>query len=146
MLPEATYRAMAQPGAHLSETKNGKPFVAVTFRVTKGEMAGETIDWQGWLSTEKAETRTMASLRYCGWKGDSLDDIGELDQEVEIVVEHEVGNDGKTRAKVAWVNGPRPGMAVDKAKALADRLRAKAKAVPLVDGSPPGGDDNPFGE
>ncbi len=143
MLPAGTYRAMAEPGAYLSETAKGKPHVVVNFRVTQGELAGEQIAWHGWLSTEKSETRTLASLKYCGWKGDNIADIGELDREVEIVVEHEEGNDGKTRAKVAWVNGPRPVMAADKAKALADRLRAKAAAVPADPFADPP-DDKPF--
>jgi hypothetical protein len=149
MLAEGRYRAVAQPGAHLSETKTGKAFVAVTFKVVRGEMAGETIDWSGWLTSPKSEDRTLASLRYCGWKGEDITDLGGLDQEVEIVVEHEE-YEGKTRAKCAWVNSPRRELAADKAKALADRLRSRAAAAPIVDGPPaspfadPPEDGDPF--
>lgn len=61
--------------------------------------------------TEKTTDRTIESLRHCGWVGDELADLpdiaarGELNQEVELVVDHEEYN-GEWQAKVRWVNKP----------------------------------------
>lgn len=124
MIPAGTYRAIAD-SATLTETKTGKEFIAVEFRITEGEMAGEVVPWAGWL-TEKAEDRTLSSLRAMGWGGDILDLSG-LDNAVDVVVKHEEYN-GNTSAKVAFVNTPRKKLDPGKAAALAARLKAKAEA------------------
>jgi hypothetical protein len=143
MIPAGKFRAIADGRPMLQETKSGKAYVAVDFRLLDGESAGETIGWSGWLTSDKAEARTLKALRTCGWKGDDLSDLGELDQEVSITVEHEEW-EGKVRAKVAWVNGPRAPLDASKAKSIAARLKAKAAATPLVDGPSSTSTDDPF--
>lgn len=130
MIEQGTYRAVAA-SAQLTETSKGKEFIAVEFKITEGEMAGEVVPWSGWL-TEKAEDRTLSSLRAMGWGGDILDLSG-LDTEVDVVVKHEEYN-GNTSAKVAFVNTPRKQLDPGKAAALAARLKAKMEASkPAID-------------
>jgi hypothetical protein len=143
MIPAGRYRAIADGRPMLQESKNGKPYVAIDFRVLDGEYAGEVVPYQGWLTSEKVEERTIKSLRAAGWKGDDLSDLGELDQEVSITVEHdEYGN--RVTAKVAWVNAPRKPLESSKSKSIAERLKAKAAAIPLVAGAAPSTEDDPF--
>jgi hypothetical protein len=128
MLEPGKYRAVAQPGYALRKTRSDKPYVGIVFRVTRGERAGEIVEWSGWLS-EKAARGTMRSLRACGWQGDDVSDLGNLDHEVEIVVDNEE-YDGKIRARVKWVNSPRLELAAEEAKEISARLRAIAASVP----------------
>lgn len=144
MISPGKYRAVAMPGACVTETRSEKPYVAIDFRITAGEMAGESLSWRGWL-TDRAQERTIAALRYAGWKGSDITDLGDLDHEVQIVVDVEE-YEGKTRPVIKWVNALVKPLESGKAKALADRIRAKALAVPLVDGAPPSQEpsDDPF--
>lgn len=147
MLPEGRYSAVCV-SACVTETKSGKEFVSAEFRVARGELAGETVSWSGWLHTDKTADRTINSLRAMGFAGTADDlasgDLGELLNEVSIVVEH-ADYEGKTSARVAWVNPLKRTLAPDKAKALADRLRAKAAAAPIVPHTPSASGD-PFGD
>jgi hypothetical protein len=90
--------------AQFGETKNGNPQVVVNFEILDGPEAGRRIAWFGYF-TEKTAQRTVESLRYCGFKGNDLSAAvtQPLDQEVQIVIDHEEYN-GKTSAKVQWVN------------------------------------------
>ncbi len=156
LVPASKYFAVAEPGVCVSSTKSGKEYVAADFKITRGELAGEVVSWSGWL-TDKAMDRTIASLRALmhnevvvlgnamGWVGDDISDLGELTNEVSITVDHDE-YDGKTRARVAWVNPPKRALAADKMKALAERIRAKASGVPSVPGAPPVDVRDPFGD
>lgn len=150
MLDAGKYRAVAT-SAILTETKNGKEHVAIDLRITQGQSAGECLSWQGWLG-ERSVARTMESLRACGWLGQNLAeiDIEELCNEVSITVEHEEYN-GKTYAKVRWINPGIKPLEAGKAAALAKRLAAQAAAIAPIPGKPPvvvavepGDDDLPF--
>jgi len=103
MLPKGTYKARATE-AEFGFTNTGTEQVAVTFEVVEdGEFQGERIAWFGFFTEATAE-RTIQALRVCGWTGDDLSDLSGFDaNEVELVVEHEEYQ-GKTTAKVKWVN------------------------------------------
>lgn len=149
-----THRAKAKSWA-LIESQKGTPGVAVEFVLVDG---GEDITWDGWLS-DGAFDRTLESLRYCGFKGENLEDLQGLDaNEVELVIEPET-YEGKTKLKVQWVNRPggiaaRSKMAPDKVKSFAaqmrDRIRAlgaepgvKRQAAPKANGGPPARQEPP---
>lgn len=126
MIAAGKHRAKAVKG-ELSESGTKKtPCVAVEFQLVE---EGSFIWWYGYL-TEKTAKRTAESLKHCGFKG--VDLAGDLmaqglgSQEVELVIEHEE-YEGKTRARVQWVNsldgGPGASMEDDKKAAIAARMR-----------------------
>lgn len=145
LIPIGTYTAKAMQW-DLGENKDGSPKLAVQFEITEGEYEGVCITWYGYF-TEKAQARTLESLRYCGWSSDdivTMDGMG--DYLVQIVVEHEVANEGKsagtTFAKVRWVNrlgggGPikleKP-MDMAQKRMFAAKMRMHAKQVPVMKG------------
>lgn len=138
MISPGTYKARGMDAA-LSTTKSGREQVGVRFELV--DHPGETIIWYGYF-TDGTFERTIKSLRACGWRGDDLSDLSGIGaMEVQIVVEHEEYN-GKTRAKVRWVNGAGSGgipnqLAADKAKSFAERMRESVAEI--------GGDDDiPF--
>lgn len=113
LIPPGTYRAVAVPvdvdgvatyaQFGVSKEKQTKQ-VCVNFEILDDAWAGVRLAWFGYF-TQKTWERTVESLRYCGFKGDDLESVVRqaLDQEVSIVVEHHEYN-GKTYARVAWVN------------------------------------------
>jgi hypothetical protein len=132
-IPRGKFRARAVGGKLGNSSQKGTPYVAVEFRLTEGELAGEQILYFGYF-TDATTERTLESLRYCGWKSDDLDNLdGITDNEVELVIEHEKDDKGSLRSRVAWVN--RAGglqmlqaMSAADAKAFAARLRGAAAA------------------
>lgn len=135
MIPAGTYSAIAVK-AELGETSTGKEQVGVEFEITTaGEHTGNRITWYGFF-TEKTEKRTLESLRICGWVGNditNLSTVGIAAPVVEIVVEHDTYN-GKTSAKVAWVNrggglSMKNQLSPEKKRAFAARLRGPLAAI-----------------
>lgn len=124
------------------------PFIAVCCEILSGPDAGQKITWWGYFSDNAGASgktvtdRTLESLRHMGFKGDDLDKFADQrpDIEFQIIVDHEV-YDGKTRAKVQWVNsGSSRGIAIeapmDKKELglFAARFKTKLKAHPGVEG------------
>ena len=135
ILDAGTYRAHAVEGA-LGETKAGREQVAVKFRLLEEGLPMSTITWYGYF-TEKTTNSTFRALRDAGWRGQDVSDLSDLSREdapeVDLVIEHEVGQDGVTRAKVRWVNGVGgvalgAQMSPDKAKVFAAKMRGKLAA------------------
>ncbi len=134
MIPAGTYEAVAtdsQWGTTANDTKQ----VALAFRIISGAQEGNGITWFGYF-TEKTYKRTMESLRYCGWRGNKLMELGQLDQKVKIVVGHEE-YEGKTVAKVLWVNRFASGMVTlknpmspDELQTFSASLEEKAAEIP----------------
>lgn len=132
MIQPGRYKAKAIEG-DFGFAGNGREQVAVLFEVIDGDHKGTTITWFGFFTEQTAE-RTIESLIYAGWDGESetLDGLGTT--EVSIVVEHDTYN-GETKPKVAWVNRPGGGLALksrmnegQKAN-FGKKLRAKAASV-----------------
>jgi hypothetical protein len=141
MLDAGTYRAHAIEAA-LGETDSGKEQIAVRFKLL--DVEGQEITWYGYF-TEKSTEITLKALRTAGWKGSDLMDLSDLcapdsTPEVYIVVEHET-YEGKTSAKVKWVNGA-GGLALkkaldpNKAKTFAARMRGQIAAFDRSAGTP----------
>lgn len=125
--------------AQWGTTPNDTKQIALAFRILAGPQDGHTITWFGYF-TEKTYKRTMESLRYCGWRGNKLVDLGPLDQKVKIVVGHEE-YEGKTVAKVQWVNRFGSGtvqlknpMSPDELSKFSELLESKASEVPEAPG------------
>jgi hypothetical protein len=123
MIDKGTYKARAVEGA-LGFTSNDNEQVAVLFETI--EPQPRRITWYGFF-TEATSERTLESLRHMGWKGDDLSDLsGITDNEVYIVVDHE-DYQGKTQARVRWVNSGAGGALA--MKATMDKARAQAFAA-----------------
>lgn len=113
----------------IGSTKDGKEKLDVLF-VFKDEMGSEqTLWWSGYFS-EKALPITAKALLTMGLKdGAKYNNLGEgpdsglleMDRDVEIDVKHEEFN-GKTTAKIAWVNRPGGNQFMEKGMA-ATKLR-----------------------
>lgn len=122
----------------LVEASTGTPGVAIEFAMTDPELAGQTMDWTGWLS-DAAYARTVESLRYCGWRGDNLEELTGLDaNEVELVVGDEE-YEGKKYKRVKFVNrigglALKTPLAGDKAKSFAASMRDKIRALDAAKG------------
>lgn len=86
------------------------PQVVAYFEILDGPMRGIVLPWFGFFTDDSRE-RTRESLRLLGWDGDDLRSIDDfvLNNEVSVTVEVDTTSDGKTRARVAWVNQPGAG-------------------------------------
>src|SRR6478609_8650524 len=111
MIPAGSYQAVAKEFV-FGRASTGSEQIVVSFEIANGDQVGQRIAWRGYF-TEKTEERTLESLEYAGWDGVSLGKLSGLGSKpCVIVVEHEEGQDGKTYAKVQWVNSLGGGMSV----------------------------------
>lgn len=136
LLDPGTYRARAVEGA-LGTTSKGKEQVAVKFDLL--DFPGQTITWFGYF-TDATTNSTIRALRTAGWKGTDLSDLTDLSNpetpEVWLVIEHDT-YEGKTTAKVRWVNSAgglamKNSMDSGQAKIFAARMRDKVAAFDAV--------------
>lgn len=130
MIAAGTYQARAVQW-RMCETKGGAEQVAVECAILNddGTDADMKITWFGFF-TDKTWKRSIEALRFFGWTGNDVTDLTGLDANVvDLVIAHEEW-EGKTRAKVQWVNAPGGGLALkaplvgDKAKAFAAKMKA----------------------
>lgn len=145
LIGKGAHRAVAisEDVQHGFSPTKATPQVVVPLRIIAGPDRGRIITYFGYFS-EKAEDRTMESLRLMGWKGDDVCDLGELPNEVSVVVDHEKYN-GKVTAKVQWVNSPGGRGKIKLEKPMDDamkrqfsaKMRGAAKRAAVVEGAPP---------
>lgn len=150
IVPAGQYRAVAVPAsvdgqkmwAQFGRSKEKlTPQVAVFFALLdEGPYRGRRLLWMGYF-TENSTDRTIEALRLCGFKGDDLAALPsqDLDLEVSVTVENEE-YEGKTRAKIAWVNAPGGGLKMSNPmnptdlRKFAAQYKAKVKAKAVVEG------------
>jgi len=155
LIPEGQYKAVAIQ----QDTDNGPawaqfgyagqkstPQVIVQFEIIEHEtMAGRRIFYFGFLSDNAAEY-TLKNLRTCGFVGDDLASV--LTQPINNIVQLTVDHneyEGKTSARVAFINSPYAGIKIAKPMVGADlarfaaTLKAKLKGIPVVAGEKIGG-------
>lgn len=110
-MEDGKYRARGVAGsAAMGKTDKGAPQVAVMFEFL--DHPGTRMAWYGSFSETTVGNDqkplyqvTMESLYHCGWEGPDLRDLTGVDRnEVTVVVKNEEYQ-GKTRAKISWVNG-----------------------------------------
>ncbi|MCU0232149.1 MAG: hypothetical protein MUC67_12385 [Acidobacteria bacterium] len=151
-LKNGTYRARPL-SAVLGFTQSGSPQIAVEFAIV--DPPGERIVWYGYF-TDKTWERTEDALRYCGWNGSDISDFSYgnplpvgFDQEVELVVEEELDQEGRPRPRVRWVNSGagvalRNVMTTAQAKQFAAELRAKIMLRAKGQGAKPASGPKPL--
>ncbi len=132
-LQTGTFRIRAVPGSQDFGVSNaGNEQIAVAIEFLDGPNKGRRAVWYGSF-TEKTEDRTLESLRYLGWSNDDLMNMAGLGEaEAEAVLEDEVGQDGKSRIRVKWINrvrGPAFKNRLDGGDLAAFSQRMKGKAV-----------------
>ena len=88
-------------GHEYAESKTGKTYIACRFEVPTDDGA-KFITWMGFF-TEKTRERTFEALKYMGWDGKSLSELGPLNLHVQLDVVNEEYQ-GREHSKVAWVN------------------------------------------
>lgn len=102
MIEEQTVKA--HPNSFVHASPQGKtPSVNVLFDLIDGPNQGDQITAYLYLS-DKTEQRTCESLLHCGWTGKDFKNLpGFGTKDVYLVIEHDT-YEGKTSAKVKWVN------------------------------------------
>ena len=132
MLSKGNYQAIAKEFV-FGRANNGTEQVVVSFEIANGDAAGQRISWRGYF-TEKTHERTLDSLEHAGWDGVSLAKLSGLGSKpCVIVIDHEEGTDGKTYAKVQWVNSLGGGLSVKEKMQTAEisELEERMRAVML---------------
>ena len=131
MIPEGRYIAKVVDYG-MPEVKPDKtPAIVLTFEFELNG-AKQKISAYKYLS-DKAIKRTIEDLLTAGLKSNDLTTVlspGAFEEkEVSITVEHETGDDGKTRAKVAWINPVSKFKAMDPNQARATLLKVPSSYV-----------------
>jgi hypothetical protein len=164
MLPQGIYTGRAVQHKFGKSTK-GTNQIAVEFEITRGDHRGQRVPWYGYF-TKDAWERACQQLRYCGWRGVDIENLGPLENEVEIQVEHNEYEDKngarKTTVRASFVNPIGGGlrmanpMSGDELRVFSAQLKAKLAQHPVpemasappsrgVDEPPPPADDDiPF--
>ncbi len=145
LLPIGSYRAIAVD-QQLTEAKNGTPQIHVVFKFLDqpdGWVGEVHRSWWGTLNGGKAEDIALKGLRNAGWQGTDITDLSTVgSSECRVVVVHDTGNDGVTRAQIAWVNSLNGGAGINPEKQLAPakmadlRARIAARAAAKLQGAP----------
>jgi hypothetical protein len=138
MIPAGTYTAKATGSFDFGTAAQGTEQVAVEVEILEGEQAGRFMTWFGFF-TDKTSERTVESLRLLGWQSDDISRLEGLgSRRVAIVVEHETYQ-GKTSAKIQWINrlgglGVKLKAPMDDAakRKFAARMKSFAKAQPAL--------------
>jgi len=144
MIPPGTYRArVASPDSHqFGYSSNETEQIALTFKFLQEPFAGQYMTWFGFF-TDKTKETTFKTLRACGWQGDDLADMSGIDaNEVDLVIETELDQQGRERSRIRWVNELGGGkvkmqntMTPEQQRAFAARM--KGTAIALREGKGP---------
>lgn len=104
MIAPGKYRAKALT-AELGFAKSGNEQVLVSFQITEpGPHQNHEIAWYGTV-TENTAKRVIESLLLTGWDGVDYEYFTGLGtNEVSLVIEEEIDNQGKPRVRVKWIN------------------------------------------
>ena len=129
----------------ITENQKGDPQVTILFEYNEGDsLSGSShqITWWGHTS-EKAMPYTLKSLYTLGYQGKTMQDFlkladgvegGALDlaKEVELVLDQETKETGKTFWKVAFINDPdKPRGGAFKGSMAKDKIKVKLGAMNL---------------
>jgi hypothetical protein len=144
---------MIEPGKYMAtleshsitENKKGDPQVAAVFSF-RNAAGPQKITWFGGFS-EAGRQYTIKNLITLGLKGNNPAGNLEIGKQVEIVIDNETF-EGKTRAKVKFINGPGAARNVipqDLAKAKLSALEGAVMAARMASGPSLDSDSDDFG-
>lgn len=113
LVPAGKYVAkITAYGLEPGRNEGDPPRVAMKLEFNQADGQRRVMTWRGGLGEGKPRKFTIDTLMDCGFKADDLGILMEgpasgaldMDSEVEIVVAHSVGKDGKTYANVKYIN------------------------------------------
>lgn len=108
---EEQKNVLAKPvGLAWGVSSTGKEQASVQFELLEGPDEGRTITAFLYFTQESNTERSIESLQHCGCtfpENDIYSEEGFGSQDVRLVIEHEEW-EGKTRAKVKWINSSKP--------------------------------------
>lgn len=130
-----TARATGPEDAEFGQSPNGTDYLYVLFKLKGGSQDGQSIGAYFYFS-EAAQEKAIEGLRNAGCTfpgGDVTNLAGLGSKDVSLVVEHEE-YEGKTKAKVKWVNkvgGVKEDQVLDQSErsALKSRMRGVLAAM-----------------
>jgi hypothetical protein len=105
-----TYRARSTGAQDVTYgvSENGNLQIAVVFQITDEncEYFGQSIAWTGTFASDKSTEISIRALENCGWQGeDPTEQLEGIEtNEVNLVIENETSDRGRTYSKVRWVN------------------------------------------
>jgi hypothetical protein len=132
--------------AYLTETKAGDVQAGIQIAFDDARAAGvPTATWFGGFKSDKAEAKTLETLRLCGWKGDNLEDLSSIDGSVSVNTSCEEDSyNGTTTVKLKWINPAARKLEGFKAREFAERMKTRVRAHDTRDlGPPPAGNEPP---
>jgi len=104
IIPEGTYKARRKRHDFMVSPKKGTEYISIVFRISPDQPhAGDLVERQAWL-TDAAMDRTLADLKLLGWDGVDIEELGPLDNEVDIVIKHDYDDNDRPTARVAFIN------------------------------------------
>lgn len=117
-------------------TKAGDPKAMVMFTLKDENGTSHDMTWNGSLKEGRAREITIDALLICGLKGDDLSRLSmgvesgilDVNSDVQLDIQHE-SFEGKTSAKIKWVN--RPGGAAFRDKLTPDLAVQKMAGLNL---------------
>ena len=162
MIAAGVYKAKAAGAEHVEfgVSKTGAEQVSIAFEIVdeRGTLTGERIRWFGSFKSPQSAEIAVRAMRAAGWASpdDVTDSRGIGSTVVELVVEEEEDQTGRSRTRVKWVNalgggnGPafKDALSPQQKRALAARLKSIALSAPPPpappNGAGPSFDDVPF--
>jgi hypothetical protein len=138
--------------AQFAETKKGDEQIVLGFEIVdpaRPDDVGMHISYFGTFGPNSIDF-TVDAIRACGWTGDDVSEVpalaeaGQLATEVRLKIEHEV-YEGKTRAKVKFVNKVGGGAKIKLERTLDDN-RIKQFAASMRSRIRAAGRDNASGQ
>lgn len=131
MIEAQTVLARPDTTAQFGTSKNGKDECVIAFTILDGPNTGERISAYLYFSTDAGMARSIESMRYCGctFPGEDITNLEGLgSRDVQLVIEQEDW-DGKTRAKVKYINSGTPivanPMGAGERQSFKDRMRGQ---------------------
>jgi hypothetical protein len=119
-------------GASALTAKTGTDQILIEFRFLEGPNNGNRIS-EYLALTDAALPYTVKKLRACGLPEDDLTRLDAMKgTEVELTLKNDTKQDGRTFARVAFIDRPRSQSVGDSnsAKAIAEKWKAKIAALP----------------
>ena len=119
----AVIRSVEERESKFSDSKH-RTYIALTFEITQGKDAGRTLTkgYSPVLSSKSHLGQLWRRLKGSLPVGQTVDVEDLVGEAVDIIVTHDVGEDGEVRERIAEVFKPLSGEAAEAEKALAEAV------------------------
>lgn len=129
LLPQGEYRVRCIAHKWGETNKNKYEQIGIALQIIEGKYANKRLSYYGTFASDKAEEITISAMRALGFRGVDICDLSSMyEGEAVATVEHEE-YEGKTRARVKWLNGAdvimKKEMTPQELNRFAQRMKAK---------------------